>query len=793
MGKELVIKISGDVEGYKASLNDAEAATEELQATLGQVSIAGGAALFALSAGVYKTVEALNVEARALDEVALAMQNQGVYTRELFKAYRDVAEAIEEKTGVDADAISSAQASAQAIIGQIAITDELTRATVDFAAGTKQELSGAFEAVARGIEGNVRGLKAYGIVIEEGLTKQERYSRIQEALKQRYDGQAEAVAKATGSTALLSAAVGNLEKEIGRRFAPTFDLMVGTLTTFITKLKDNKPLLDFIGALTAGGIAFGASALALAGLIKGYEIYRLVVAAGTVQTAASNLMLGVGTTAAAGQATFSLTALIAALRGASLATKALVGATGIGLLVIIASEIYLNWSTIFPRLQAIYAGFVKAVIGLGQPLANFWDSLKNFDIAGMRKAGADAAKALKEGFDTAVAPIKVEAAKTGGPGDQDQDKAKAEAAGKRSLASAEQAAREAATRKAQLEVMIFEEARVSKELLDLKKEEAATLLQMEDEKNAGLRGILQQHLDDVRAEQALQIEQDKERRLILAEEILAENEEFQAMSVEQKLRFIQQNQQILEQGILTEKTAKEKAINDQAKMDIENRNRFLLDQQKFGTAYAMINKAMHSAVFEGSKQAFGELAQLTQSSNSTLKSIGKAAAIANIIIQTAQSAMNIYAGFSAIPIVGPALGIAGAAAAIAFGAEKVSMVNAAADGALVKGGIPGRDSVPFMLQQGELVVPRENFEDVIGSTRAAREAERVGGGSLGGNPEMLSVLQSIDEKLSQPSNTTIAVQGDVLADEAFIDRLLEKISDRLLNGNGKLYIPGVTA
>lgn len=786
-GKELVIKISGDVDNYKASLNEAEEATEGLNATLGQVSLAGGAALFALSAGVMKTVDALNIEARALDEVTLALQNQGLYSDELFESYRRVADAIEDKTGVDADAISSAQASTQAIIGQIALTDDLTRATVDFAAGSKQDLSGAFDAVAKGINGNIKGLKQYGIELADGLTKQQRMDAIAEQLKQKYDGQAESIAKATGSTVLFSSAVGNLEKELGRRFAPTFDLVVGALTTFITKIKDNGPLLDFIASVTAGGIAFGASALAIAGLIKAYEVYRLVVAAATVTTGISNIMLGVGTAGAARSATLSIGALIVALRGASLATKALVGATGIGLLVIIASEIYLNWSTIFPRLQAIYKGFVETIFALGGPLGDFWEAMKNFDGAGMKKAGQDAFALFKEGFKTATAPLDTPPVEAGGV----QDPNKAGAAGSRTIASKEQLAREEATKQAQLEAMLLTEAGASKELIDLKKEEAATLAQIEDDKNTAIRGLLEQHLEQNREQQIAQIDLDKERRLILQEEILAENEAFQQMSYEQKLRFMQQNQQLLETQILTEKTARDKAAADQAKLEIESRNRFLLDQQKFGIVYATINKAMHSAIYQGSKQAFGELAELTQSSNATLKGIGKAAAIANIIIKTAESAMNIYNGFSAIPIVGIGLGIAGAAAAVAFGAEKVSQVNAAANGALVEGGIPGVDSVPFMLQRQELVVPRTSFEDVIGSTRAAREAERFlpQGGSDNG-----AILSEISAKLDNVGGGgSVVIQGDVLADEAFIDRLLEKVSDRLMNGNGKLLIPGVTA
>lgn len=216
-----------------------------------------------------------------------------------------------------------------------------------------------------------------------------------------------------------------------------------------------------------------------------------------------------------------------------------------------------------------------------------------------------------------------------------------------------------------------------------------------------------------------------------------------------------------------------KKIRDQEAADnIRADAKYLEDERKFGTAYAAINKAMHSEVYQGNKQAFGELAQLQQSSNETLKGIGKAAAVANIVIRTAESAMAIYAGFSTIPIIGHALGIAGAAAAIAFGAEQVGKVNAAADGGLAMGGIPGVDSIPFLLQQGELVTPTKNYEEVVSSVAATRMAEERGLIGQGGQ--------------GQASGNTYIFNGDVLADDVFIDRLVEKISDRVEFGNARL-------
>lgn len=225
--------------------------------------------------------------------------------------------------------------------------------------------------------------------------------------------------------------------------------------------------------------------------------------------------------------------------------------------------------------------------------------------------------------------------------------------------------------------------------------------------------------------------------------------------------------------------ATKKFYDQEYQAQVQNDARMEYEARKFGQVYAMINRVMHSEIYQGSKQAFGELAALQESSNQTLKGIGKAAAIANIIIRTAESAMNIYAGFSTIPIIGPALGIAGAAAAIAFGAEQVGKVNAAAQGGLLTGGIPGVDSIPVLAQQGELITPTKNFEEVVGSVAATRAAEDQG--FMGGG-EAVEILRDIRDN----QRPAIMIQGDVLADDAFIDRLVEKISDRVEFGNARL-------
>lgn len=181
----------------------------------------------------------------------------------------------------------------------------------------------------------------------------------------------------------------------------------------------------------------------------------------------------------------------------------------------------------------------------------------------------------------------------------------------------------------------------------------------------------------------------------------------------------------------------EKAKDAQRK---QNDAKFFKDKKEFGIAYAKINEVMRSEEYQGAKRSATELAQMANSKNSTLKAIGKAAAVSNIIINVAESSMQLIKDIQqvipfpfSIPVQAAAV-----AARVAFGAEQIGAVNSAAQGALVTGGVPGRDSVPYMLMPGELVVPTKNYEEVINGVISQRGGNSSGDfGPMDGSARIL--------------------------------------------------------
>lgn len=78
---------------------------------------------------------------------------------------------------------------------------------------------------------------------------------------------------------------------------------------------------------------------------------------------------------------------------------------------------------------------------------------------------------------------------------------------------------------------------------------------------------------------------------------------------------------------------------------------------------------------QGAMTALGALASLQNSENKKQAAIGKKAAIAQTIIQTYQSATSAFSSLAGIPYVGPILGAAAAAAAIAAGMANVQRIR----------------------------------------------------------------------------------------------------------------------
>jgi hypothetical protein len=709
---ELIIKISAEAKEFEDTVKDIKKQTESLETQLASIAKISGAAFAGLTAAAGLSLKAFAESEKASKELTVALQNQGIASNELVDRYKNLASEIQKKTGIDDDAIVKGEAILQNFLGQTEVSEDLANALANLSEKTGSVESAA-EILGRGIAGNTRGLKQFGITIDENLDKNERLAKILEQVNQKFNGLAESGNKGLGSFRGLKAASSDFLENVGERLAPAVTSVVVALTNFFNKLNENGPLIDFI--VETGKIAAIVTGVVTALATAGIALLKLQQAFAIAQTAVTAF---------------------------GLASKVAVGATGIGLLLIVAAEIYANWNKIFPVIQAVYVTFANNIAKISEGLGDILLGVFSFSPSKAKDGINKLKSVLVEGFDNIKKAV---------PAEGELSLAKAVTSTPAQIAAAKAASDKIAQQdkdrsdriQAENELILLTLNNASQATIDLKKKEIETLKLFEDEKYASQRETLIAQLEQISLLQEEQAAIDLEKQKTFDELRLLQQVDFQAKTEAQRNVFLERNKQKLLEQIKTEKDIRDAAILEDQKARIDTNNKKLAEQIKYGSAYASINAVITSQEVQNTKGAADQLVQLQNSKNSTLKSIGKAAALSQIAIDTARGAMAAYASLQYIPFIGPFLGAAAAAAVIAYGAERTANVISAQEGGIIPGMNKGGDSVSSFLQPGELVVPRSNFDEVVNSVaaqRASASQSLTGTASGDGGPVSGSVM-----------------------------------------------------
>lgn len=189
-----------------------------------------------------------------------------------------------------------------------------------------------------------------------------------------------------------------------------------------------------------------------------------------------------------------------------------------------------------------------------------------------------------------------------------------------------------------------------------------------------------------------------------------------------------------------------------------------LAQQQHGKVMGTIRAMQGSAEFGAIQGALGNLSSLRNSESKKEFEIGKKAAIAQASIAMFLGATQAFASLSSIPFVGPALGVAAAAAAVMAGMMNIRQIRSQKFGGGSASGSPsaptaqvptqsmggqadeGMDAVPkslsgksFILSAGERVVQPEANKKLT-----AFLDKQEGGGLSGGNTFNITVNGNVD-------------------------------------------------
>lgn len=295
-GKEALTKIGENLESIR---NKAALASAALTGFMG------------LSVKKYAEQEEAG---KALNRV---LENQGSNVDELSKKYTALAQAIQDKTTQDDGAIVKGIALARAFTGQLELTEDLIKATVDFAAFTGQDLEQAFTMVGKSIGTTTNALARSGVELDSNATKAEKMEVITRKLSTAYGGFAEAQREGSGELKAFTNTLDDLLAELGKEYMPTLIKATKETAAFIKVVTNNKELVEWTAKLVAAGAAFTAlvAAMATFGLAWPGIVTAFTLMSGAAGTVLAVLSGPVGIAAA----------LVAMAGGAAYASGALDG------------------------------------------------------------------------------------------------------------------------------------------------------------------------------------------------------------------------------------------------------------------------------------------------------------------------------------------------------------------------------------------------------------------------------------------------------------------------------------
>lgn len=737
---DLVVKISGEISEFQEKLRTIHDSTETMVAGLRVVGDVASREWGKLADAAWTAVRAYDEEDKAIRAVTKALQLQGIYSAELLNAYKAEAEALEKRTGIQSTAILKGQAYLQNMIGQIPITKEMTMAAVQLSQKTG-DVGSAFELLGKAALGNTTMLHKMGIEMVDHHNRTENLREVTQKIAQVFPAVGDGATRGLGGLKLLNVAFEDMEKAIGKRLMPAFELVINGMVRFFKAVAENEVLLDLI---TSAGIAAAAISGIAVAVVTGAVAFVQLKAA----LASANIVISAST----------------------LAVRGLVGATGFGLLLIVISEIYLNWGSIWPRMYALFKSFAEnignlalnigkimlgAFTGSWDQIKEGWDGLKAAMTATLSTYNVVLEKKLAE---TQAVVDKAE---------QIKEEKNNTAANARENEMRRRDRYGLEIEKNKHATLLDQLTKFNADYVKLEQQETALLEAGRDEQNKKIWGKLDEQLKIVREMKAVAFSEAVAQQDQFDQEILASNQQFMAMSTADQNLFLQQNMQGLRDSFNTEKMSRDLVAKEKLERQVKEHNEYLKNQKKFGDQYATLYKAMHSSELEAFERTAGNLAAMSNSKNSVLKAIAKAGAVAMIGIKTARASMDAYADSIEIfgPIAGPGIGLALATAIAAYGAEQTAEVLGFAKGGMVSGGIPGVDSVPAFLQQGELVVPKQNFDETINAVAASRSAGSTDGSGAGGGLAVVelrlkdSLMEFIEAKLIERQHLHISLQG----------------------------------
>jgi len=201
--------------------NQADQALKSLANSLLSIkglTITAGAAFGAFSLGLEEAVRRAAKQEDADVRLAIALASIGKNTAAARQQFSEFASTLEQATGVSDEAIQGVM-TMLIQLGRVGPEqlERVTRATLDLAAVTGRDLTGAAELMARAAQGQTQSLSRFGIVLDEAIPRSQKFAALLNLIEQNMGGTAETVGQTLSkSLERVTNDFDNLMQEVGK-------------------------------------------------------------------------------------------------------------------------------------------------------------------------------------------------------------------------------------------------------------------------------------------------------------------------------------------------------------------------------------------------------------------------------------------------------------------------------------------------------------------------------------------------------------------------------------------------
>lgn len=240
---DVIIQIRGDVADINAKLSDLKGHIGKVTDESKKMGAESKNSWAMVSAGIAATIYNIQqliekaqyftnafMEAEtATMKLAVAMRNQGDYSKEALKDLEDYAKVIQDTTAYEDDHVVSVMANLKTYGMTNEEVKKATQTVLDFTTAKRDEgmsVERAGDLLGKAYVGNTERLKRFGIIIDEGIPKAQKYEAALKQLNERFGGAAQADLE---TYAGRKARLHNQLKDIAEFIGHTLLKLIGTL------------------------------------------------------------------------------------------------------------------------------------------------------------------------------------------------------------------------------------------------------------------------------------------------------------------------------------------------------------------------------------------------------------------------------------------------------------------------------------------------------------------------------------------------------------------------------------